>query len=147
MLQMMRSLKSSLSLHSGWFALLGGTTHESPSSGKQSKIAFPKGRYGTSNSSRRLSCSASLLSAAPSARTKWPSGYREVASQRSMLTRIFWPSRAGAWRVRRRIRGNSRETGVAKTVCWESEVVFELESEVRSMWQTYLVDVSVSSIC
>lgn len=74
MLQMIISRRSSLSLHSGLEKSFGGTTHDSPSGGRQSKIAFPKGLYGTSYSSSKLSCSASLLSARPSARTKWPSG-------------------------------------------------------------------------
>lgn len=69
-LQIMRSRKSSLSLHSGCVSDFGGTTQLSPSGGKQSRMAFPKGRYGTSNSRSRLSCSASLLSTLPSARTK-----------------------------------------------------------------------------
>ena len=69
-LHTMRSLRSSLSVQTDPPSLFGGTTHESPSDGKQSSMAFPNGRYGTSNSSRRLSCSASLLSAFPSVRTK-----------------------------------------------------------------------------
>lgn len=133
MLQMIRPLKSSLSRHCGLSASFGGTTHWSPSRGKQSKIAFPNGRYGTSNSSSRLSCSASLLSTFPSARTKWPSGYREVTSHRSMVTRIFCPIREGACRVRSLMRGSNRDTGVAKTVCWERDVVLEDVRDVLSM--------------
>lgn len=132
-LQMIKSLKSSLSFHSGLLESFGGTTHCSPPEGKQSKIAFPNGRYGTSNSSSKLSCSASLLSTFPRARTKCPSGYRDVTSHLSMVTRIFCPMREGACRVRRRMRGRSRETGVAKTVCWEREVALDDVRDVLSM--------------
>jgi len=135
-LQIIMSLRSSLPLHSGLVSLLGGTTHCSPSFGRQSRIAFPKGLYGTSNSNSKLSCSASLLSTLPKARTKCPSGYRDVTSHLSMVTRIFWPIREGAWRVRRRMRGRRRDTGVAKTVCWEREVALEDVNEVLSMWHT-----------
>lgn len=133
MLHMRRSRRSTLSLHTGLSAAFGDTTQLSPSGGKQSRIAFPKGRYGMSNSSSKLSCSASLLSTFPNARTKCPSGYREVLSHRSIVTKIFWPSRAGACRVRSRMRGNNRETGVAKTVCWDSDVVLEDVKDVLSM--------------
>jgi hypothetical protein len=85
-----------------------------------------------------------LLSALPRARTKCPSGYREVLSHLSMVTRIFWPIKVGAWRVRRRIRGRRRETGVAKTVCWDKEVVLDDVKDVLSMWQTYLIDLDKS---
>ena len=74
MLQMMRSLRSSLSRQFGSAVLLVGTTQLSPSGGRQSNIALPNGLYGTSNSSRSDSCSASLLCTLPRARTKWPSG-------------------------------------------------------------------------
>ena len=133
MLHMRRSRRSTLSLHTRLSAAFGGTTHLSPSGGKQSRIAFPKGRYGMSNSSSKLSCSASLLSTFPSARTKCPSGYREVPSHRSIVTKIFWPSSVGACRVRSRMRGSNRETGVAKTVCWDSDVVLEDVKDVLSM--------------
>ena len=115
MLQMLRLLKSSRSRHSGTDISFGGTTHVSPSFGKQSKIAFPNGRYGTSYSRSKLSCSASLLSVFPRALTKCPSGYLELTSHLSIDTRIFCPRSDGAWRVRRRIRGSERETGCAKT--------------------------------
>ena len=48
----------------------GGTVQWSPSDGKHAKMDLLNGRYGTSNSKSRLSCSASLLSIAPSERTK-----------------------------------------------------------------------------
>lgn len=63
-----------------------------------------------------------------------------------MVTRIFWPSSVGAWRVRSRMRGRRRETGVAKTVCWESEVSFDEVSEVRSMWHTYLWNLKLERV-
>ena len=34
------------------------------------------------------------------------------------------------------MRGRSRETGVAKTVCWDKDVAFDDVSDVLSMWQT-----------
>lgn len=43
MLQIMRPRKSSLSLQLGSVALWGGTTQLSPSGGRQSRIALPKG--------------------------------------------------------------------------------------------------------
>ena len=67
---MTKSLRSSLSLHITFASFFSGTTQLSPSLGRQLKIAFPKGRYGTSYSKSKLSCSASLLSTIPSARTK-----------------------------------------------------------------------------
>lgn len=137
MLQMIISRRSSRPRHIPP-ASFGATIHKSPSGGRQSFTARPNGLNGTSNSRSRLSRSASLLSTWPKARTKWPSGYREVMSQRSMLTRIFWLMRDGAWRVRSRMRGMDRETGVAKTVCWVVPVARLLDKEVRSMWHTYL---------
>jgi hypothetical protein len=65
MLQILSCRRSSRSLRIGSESLFGGTTHCSPSGGKQSKMAFPKGLYGTSNSSSKLSCPASLLSTFP----------------------------------------------------------------------------------
>ena len=132
-LQMMSSRRSSRSLQFGSAAFFGGTTQLSPSGGRQSRMALPKGLYGTSNSRRRDSCSASLLCTLPSARTKCPSGYREVRSHRSMVTNIFCPISAGACLVRKRIRGSSRDTGVANTVCWESEVGLVDVRDVLSM--------------
>lgn len=38
--------------------------------------------------------------------------------------------------MRRRIRGRRRDIGVAKTVCWEREVVLEDVNDVLSIWQT-----------
>lgn len=73
-LQISKPLKSSLSLHSKHSISFLGTTQLSPSGGRQFKMALPKGRYGTSYSRRRDSCSASLEATLPSARTKWPSG-------------------------------------------------------------------------
>lgn len=131
-LQIKRSLKSSLSRQITLSGALGGTTQVSPSTGKQSNIAFPNGRYGTSYSNSRLSCSASLLSTFPSERTKCPSGYRELTDQESIVTKIFWSMSWGAWRVRSRIRGRARERGVAKTVCWDREVRAAADKDDRS---------------
>jgi len=50
-----------------------------------------------------------------------------------MVTRIFWPIREGACLVRRRMRGSNRETGVAKTVCWERDVALDDVRDVLSM--------------
>ena len=44
MLQISNSRKSSRPRHSGLVELFGGTTQLSPSTGKQSKMAFPNGR-------------------------------------------------------------------------------------------------------
>lgn len=96
MLHMSSPLRSSRSRQRGSSPDLGGTTHESPSEGRQSRIALPKGRYGTSYSRSKLSCSASLLSTLPKARTKWPSGYLELVDQESIVTSIFWSMSSGA---------------------------------------------------
>lgn len=61
-----------------------------------------------------------------------------------MVTRIFWSSSEGACRVRSLIRGSVRDNGVAKTVCCDSEVSADADSEDRSKWQTYLRDMSSS---
>ena len=105
-LQIILSLRSSRFLHAGWFGSFGGTTHCSPSDGRQSKIAFPKGRYGTSNSSIKLSCSASLLSAHPllfgEARRSLPAGgdkYVGDAARWVLQRRIGW--RGSSWLMRR----------------------------------------------
>jgi hypothetical protein len=41
------------------------------------------------------------------------------------------------------MRGRRRETGVANTVCCESEVVVDEFRVVLSMWQTYLSENNV----
>ena len=117
--QMISSLRSTRFLHTPLTSSaepFSGTTHLSPSSGRQLVMAFENGRYGTSHSSSRLSTSPSLLPTAPSTRTKWPSGRREPAPHRSIETRNFWPASCAAWRVRIRIEGMPRCTGVAVTV-------------------------------
>ena len=53
MLQILSCRKSSRSLQIGSESLFSGTTHCSPSGGKKSQMAFPKGLYGTSNSSSK----------------------------------------------------------------------------------------------
>jgi hypothetical protein len=50
-----------------------------------------------------------------------------------MVTRIFCPMSEGACRVRSRMRGSSRETGVAKTVCWERDVALDDVRDVLSI--------------
>lgn len=117
--QMISSLKSTLFLHTPLGSSPGplpGTTHLSPSAGKQLVMAFENGRYGTSHSSSKLSTSPSLLPTAPSTRTKCPSGRRDDAPHRSIETRNFCPASCAAWRVLIRIEGIPRCTGVAVTV-------------------------------
>lgn len=52
----------------------------------------------------------------------------------------------GAWRVRRRMRGRERETGCAKTVWSDSEVLDLEANEVESIWHTYLSRMSVQDL-
>jgi hypothetical protein len=48
----------------------------------------------------------------------------------------FWSSNDGACRVPSLIRGSLRSRGVAKTVCWASDVASLLDNELASRWQT-----------
>ncbi|KAH3667158.1 hypothetical protein OGAPHI_002807 [Ogataea philodendri] len=96
------------------FCRFSGTFQSWPSFGRQSKTFLENGRYSTSCSSKRASCSASLSSMSPKTRTKWPSGYLELAGHESTATTILLPLSSRERLVRIRILGNDRSIKITK---------------------------------